>query len=148
MKRFIICLVLRSIRWDQMAWNPSNSLPYHRGKCQPQKNFCNHGLLSKSFRYKYTLDVHQASSNAGKLYLCVFGIRSTLHFGNKKLLSMSVIYVISSEYVVAKIYMSHFAYACKMRYPLNLVFESLVISLKTNPKRNDIVISDSWFKKA
>ena len=26
---------------------------------------------------------------------------------------------------IHKIYMSHFSYACKMRYPLNLVFENL-----------------------
>ena len=27
-------------------------------------------------------------------------------------------------YLIAFIYMSHFSYACKMRYPLNLVLES------------------------
>ena len=45
---------------------------------------------------------------------------------------MVVLYLESSQYkhkttpilIHVQIYMSHFAYACKMRYPLNLVFEN------------------------
>ena len=40
--------------------------------------------------------------------------------------ALALHYAAQNDYAVGgrKIYMSHFAYACKMRYPLNLVLEN------------------------